>query len=546
MTEQQYLDSLAIYNPNGGYRAGKIYDVRDTDNTTPYDLIVTGGGGTRTNAAGNIEGIIRNQLIHSSDFSNAIWTKGSGVTVDSTNNANPINGNLDASKITIPGSTAGVYQKITTSIPAGIRPTVSIWVKADVATTINLALNGATAGGNNKADQLNVTTTWQRISFQINETVVDTGLFFIVGTSSNTGAAAIGDSRTIYIWGAQLELGDISSYQHTVNTITPPKIDHSTGKAAFLFEKAKTNRVTRSNDFTDNVWIKQSGFSITANQTISPDGTNNASLLTGTGNSGFGMFHTGGSYSGISTMSIWVKAVDGVEKTVYLADPNSTSTVKACTVTAQWTRIFLTEDNGINGKGIWLRGVDSTGIYIYEAQVESGELSTNIPTTTSEVTRTSTLNKTSIPATIPKSIFLDTEITNISADKILHNFYNAAAAGQYFFQAKIDAAGDLVVGVLNNYNNSTGNTSGVITLGLTQGRHKFMFCYTSDLEMKVFVDGVEYTINMTCCGLPNNLDTLSIGSQSTGDTTNHFNDSMYDIRVWSTDERAQGITLTTL
>jgi len=54
-TSQDYLDAIAIYNPNGGYRTGKIYDVRDTDNTSPNDLTVTGGGGTRFLADGTLE-----------------------------------------------------------------------------------------------------------------------------------------------------------------------------------------------------------------------------------------------------------------------------------------------------------------------------------------------------------------------------------------------------------------------------------------------------------------------------------------------------------
>ena len=56
-TSQDYLDAIAIYNPNGGYRTGKIYDVRDTDNTSPNDLTVTGGGGTRLLADGTLEAV---------------------------------------------------------------------------------------------------------------------------------------------------------------------------------------------------------------------------------------------------------------------------------------------------------------------------------------------------------------------------------------------------------------------------------------------------------------------------------------------------------
>jgi len=56
-TSQQYLDAIAIYNPNGGKKVGKIYDVRDTDNTSPNDITVTGGGGTRFLADGTLEAV---------------------------------------------------------------------------------------------------------------------------------------------------------------------------------------------------------------------------------------------------------------------------------------------------------------------------------------------------------------------------------------------------------------------------------------------------------------------------------------------------------
>lgn len=57
MTEAAYNSAIAIYNANGGKKAGKIYDVRDTDNTTPNDLTVTGGGGTRINKTGVVEDV---------------------------------------------------------------------------------------------------------------------------------------------------------------------------------------------------------------------------------------------------------------------------------------------------------------------------------------------------------------------------------------------------------------------------------------------------------------------------------------------------------
>jgi len=57
LTETAYYDALAYYNPNGGYKQGKIYDVRDVDNSTPNDLVFSGGGGTRFLADGTLESV---------------------------------------------------------------------------------------------------------------------------------------------------------------------------------------------------------------------------------------------------------------------------------------------------------------------------------------------------------------------------------------------------------------------------------------------------------------------------------------------------------
>jgi len=57
LTETAYYDALAYYNPNGGYKQGKIYDVRDVDNSTPNDLVFSGGGGTRFLADSTLEAV---------------------------------------------------------------------------------------------------------------------------------------------------------------------------------------------------------------------------------------------------------------------------------------------------------------------------------------------------------------------------------------------------------------------------------------------------------------------------------------------------------
>ena len=65
-----------------------------------------------------------------------------------------------------------------------------------------------------------------------------------------------------------------------------PRIDYKDdAKGALLLEPQRTNSITHSNDFSQSIYSKIN-LTITANQGISPDGTQNANLLVP--NSSFG------------------------------------------------------------------------------------------------------------------------------------------------------------------------------------------------------------------------------------------------------------------
>jgi hypothetical protein len=60
--DADYNNAIAIYNPNGGYRVEKIFDIADLDDTNPHDLTVAGGGGTRFMPDGSLEEILFNKV----------------------------------------------------------------------------------------------------------------------------------------------------------------------------------------------------------------------------------------------------------------------------------------------------------------------------------------------------------------------------------------------------------------------------------------------------------------------------------------------------
>ena len=96
------------------------------------------------------------------------------------------------------------------------------------------------------------------------------------GTNSYSGDGVSG----IYVWGSQLVKGDIvKPYFQTTDRLNVPRIDYTNGVGRLLVEPQRTNLFQWSEQFDNtDVWLKLN-CSISANVTISPDGTSTADKI---------------------------------------------------------------------------------------------------------------------------------------------------------------------------------------------------------------------------------------------------------------------------
>jgi len=195
----------------------------------------------------------RNLIKWSEDFSNSVWTKGTGVTVESNVGIAP-NGTLTADKVSYNGSGVmdgtKIYNAvIPTAIPSGIKYAVSIWIRSDIPLTMRLHPNipGTVT--------INITTEWKRFS--------------AIGTGNNVAylipniLSVVGDNNPfdIYVWGAQVELSpSATTYQRTTDlqTVWNQKQENM----------SVTNIVTNGNFASGTSGWNASGVTISANNNI--------------------------------------------------------------------------------------------------------------------------------------------------------------------------------------------------------------------------------------------------------------------------------------
>jgi hypothetical protein len=424
-----YFDDASLVFIPSGTKVSKVYSVKPIDGTG--DLTFTRSNDTATRVASNglIEKVRTNLALYSEQFDNAYWAK-SQATITANATTAP-DGTLTAEKF-IEGSGSVAPECSRTPIaPSNSIFTLSVFAKASERNFLIINNNDGTGSfrvwfnlttgviGTTDAGVTafieNVGNGWFRcgVARQITAFASATSAFQIGsadGVDTYTGDGTSG----IFIWGAQMELSDFGATPYIATTsaavsVGPvanvPRLDYlGSSCPRLLLEPQRTNILPQSQYFGGSEWTK-SNASVTGNNATSPEGIQNASLLTISAAVGNIYENVGG--SGNFTFSVFAKYVDmqymrlrSTASYVYFDIQNgSVETEISGTGSIEdygngWYRCSVIGNNTNSLAQIFLSDTESgtpTGTgsaLIYGAQFEAGNYVTSlIPTYGASVTR---------------------------------------------------------------------------------------------------------------------------------------------------------------
>ena len=494
------LNSASLVVTPNGYKEGTLYSV--IPNTTLGDMtVVRATTATRVNSAGLIELVPYNLLT----YSEALTPNYTFNQCSITSNQTDPNGTNNAKRITNGGTANDAYFEQSIGITNNTY-TWSIFVKQGTATTATIRPVHVGIGGD--VSLLTFTFATQTITSSGLITTsgfiaLPNGWFRIFCSIPITNAVSslrgrFGNPNTPNVYndwfGAQLVEGSTAKdYLRTETRLNIPRLDYSNGTCpSILVEPQRTNVVLYSEQFDNAAW---NGFSlnatVTANTTISPDGTQNADTVV-FGASGF--LYQQFAITGLAsaTFSIYAKTTTQIPL-FGGATPAGTDVYTILNVGNGWYRQILTRTFTGGGTGTLqiLPFGNNITAFLWGCQVELASYPTSyIPTTSAAVTRNAdVISKTGISALIGQTegaFFVDFYATNGIAPILI----NLATSNQTYSE-----------GIYLEYDPTSGSlslrvyTNGVLVGGVTKNginlgtRYKVSVAYKAN-DTAMYVDGV--------------------------------------------------------
>jgi hypothetical protein len=531
-------DASLVLIPSG-YKEDKVYSIIPSDGSGDLDF-VRGSEGTRINSLGQVENVCWNLYPYSEAIDNAAWGK-FGTTVNANQTTAP-NGTNTADKLndTISATSSDYIINLQNPLSyiGGTPYTVSFYAKNIDRRYIYVSfvpnafgvfkraffdLQDGVISSYDAGVSATITSVgngWYRCSATCTATTTTTTIYGIyIGLSANgISHTYINPSvKSVYFWGIQLNTGALKPYFPTTDRLNVPRLTYENGCPSLLLEKQSTNLALYSEQFDNAIHWAKTRATVTANSIISPDGTQNADLLTDTTfTNNINYTEQAISVSGqTTTYSIFVKKgtspyisfgfydnaahgyiVDTTTWSVTSTFGSPTSFTKqsigngwyriSMTKTASTNFIYVSYGVNPNSNGANYNGTSSLTAYFWGAQIEISAYPTSyIPTTSTSVTRLAdSCYKTGISSLIGQTegtIYADFYYDGVSVDfNLLNTYQNSTPTNRI----QINIASNKYLTFYSHPDCFIASASAV-----TMGRHKVAVVYKND-DFALYLDGV--------------------------------------------------------
>jgi hypothetical protein len=434
------LNKASLVVIPSGYKEDTVYSVVPSDGSG--DLSFTrASNGTRVNSAGLVEVCPWNLADNSENFSAVyipIYATLSNNTTSAPNGTTTADSLLETTDTEVHAITTDYTQ------PSGAQYTYSVYVKTISGRNVRVSgssgfsgpialvdlSNGSLLSGSTGASVASVGGGWYRISLTATSTT--TQVRILIYSMNGTATTFAGStSNGVYLWGAQLNIGSTAKpYFPTTDRLNVPRLTYQNGGGgcpSLLLEKQSTNYAQYSEDFSNGFWTKDTTTTITANDAISPDGTQNADRFESPSSSK-GIYSYG--VSGSQTISVYIKAGNSgnVGKSATLF---TTLATQDFILTNDWQRISVSGA----ASSLWALYPSATNsftnVLIWGGQAENSSYPTSyIPTTSASATRVAdACSKTGISSLIGQTegvLFLDFIFTNINDTQVIMSLHDNA------------------------------------------------------------------------------------------------------------------------
>ena len=382
------LDKASIILTPTAYDNSEVLCVKPSDGSGDFDFS-RNSAATRVNAQGLVEDvqILSSNLIVNGDFAtNSNWNFNTGWSYE-TNKA-----------VSVPsGGGKGINQSVGGKIFSGktykVKYTIQDYVSGNVRPSLSGGgtATGTTSNANGTFTQ-NLIATTNHTTFNIKSTGTSGGFN---GSITNVSIIEISQDTNL----PRINY-DGFSFDGSGNIIP------DSGCGSWLFEPQSTNLITYSEDFSNAAWTKLN-VTITPNQGISPDGSNNASKYVGSTTSQD--FRTPITFSSNYTCSCYIKVInspfirlrtnDGscwFNMTTNAVATNTFADAEIKNVGNNWYRLSVTSSSFTSSSFFFIHPhatdnttseLDGAEFLVWGAQVEEDYATSYIPTDGTSVTR---------------------------------------------------------------------------------------------------------------------------------------------------------------